>query len=88
MPWQINITETADKQLARLGSEEEKRIRKFLRERLAVSDNPKNLGEQLTGDLSGLWRYRVGNYRIICTIEDEKITILILRVGHRREVYR
>ena len=88
MGWEIRVSETADRQLARLGYQDEKRILKFLRERLETCDNPRDFGDPLSGNFSGLWRYRVGDYRLICDIQDERILVLVLKIGHRREVYR
>jgi mRNA interferase RelE/StbE len=59
-----------------------------LRDRLQPAENPRQLGKPLQGDKGGLWRYRVGDYRLICEIQDERITVLVLRVGHRKDVYR
>ena len=59
-----------------------------MRERLATADNPRQWGRALQGERRGLWRYRVGDYRLICDIQDEKITILVLELGHRKDVYR
>lgn len=89
MPWKIEFTPEAAKALARLGNEAEKRILKFMRERISSLLNPRDLGEPLKGSrFAGLWRYRAGNYRILCEIQDEKILILVVLVGHRREVYK
>ena len=70
----------------------QKRILKFLYERLLASPDPsfdpRALGKALVGEMQGLWRYRVGDYRLICRIEDRAVTILVLEVGHRREIYR
>ena len=70
----------------------QKRILKFLYERLLASRDPnfdpRALGKALVGEMQGLWRYRVGDYRLICRIEDRAVTILVLEVGHRREIYR
>jgi mRNA interferase RelE/StbE len=63
-------------------------IIRFLRERVQPSDNPRQWGKPLHGDKGGLWRYRVGDYRLICDVQDERITVLVLRVGHRKDVYR
>ena len=60
----------------------------FLRERVQTAENPRQLGKPLHGDKGGLWRYRVDDYRLICDIQDERITILVVRVGHRKDVYR
>lgn len=65
-----------------------RRIEKFLHERLAPLENPRSLGEALHGSrLGDFWKYRVGDYRIIAAIEDSQLVVLVLRVGHRRDVY-
>ena len=77
------------KALSRLGTEAQKRIVRFLRDRIAPSENPRVLGEPLKGSrFSGLWRYRSGDYRILCDIEDDRIRILVVLLGHRREIYK
>ncbi len=86
--WRIEITRTAEKQIQKLDRGAQRSIISFLRERLEMADNPRQLGKPLHGDKGGLWRYRVGDYRLICDIQDEQITILVLRVGHRKDVYR
>lgn len=86
MAWQIELTGSAEKELAKLDKPVAKRIIKFLRERVSV--DPRSSGKALKGDHSGLWRYRVGDYRVICEIFDDKISVLVIRVGHRKEVYR
>ena len=64
------------------------RIRNFLYERLSDTEDPRSIGEALHGPRFGeLWKYRVGDYRLICSLQDEVLTILVLRIGHRREVY-
>ena len=88
MVWTIEVSGTAKKQLARLGRSEAKRITRFLGERLAFQTDPRQLGDALTGPLSGSWRYRVGDYRIICRIKDQKLVLLVLSIGHRSDVYR
>ena len=88
MTWWIELTETANQQLVKLNKVEARRITKFLRERLAATDNPRNTGEALSGPLGGLWRYRVGDYRLICEIQDGVLCILVLKIGNRREVYK
>ena len=88
MAWQIKYTPEADNTLISLGSNAETRIAKFMRERVSKLENPRSIGEPLKGNIfSGLWRYRVGDYRILCEIQDEKITILVIFVGHRRKIY-
>lgn len=88
MAWQIKLTDTAKKQLAKMGHVEARRITDYLRKRIEPADDPREFGKALTGRLAELWRYRVGDYRIICQIEEERLIVLVLRVGHRKEVYR
>ncbi|HTU42487.1 MAG TPA: type II toxin-antitoxin system RelE/ParE family toxin [Candidatus Aquilonibacter sp.] len=88
MAWRIEITRTAERQITKLDRTAQKSIQEFLRERLLVADDPRSLGKPLHGDKRGLWRYRVGDYRLICDIQDERITLIVLEVGHRRNVYR
>ncbi|HXC43882.1 MAG TPA: type II toxin-antitoxin system RelE/ParE family toxin [Candidatus Dormibacteraeota bacterium] len=88
MAWRIEITRTATKQITKLDQQPQKSILRFLRERLAGAENPRQWGRALQGEKRGLWRYRVGDYRLICDIQDQKITILVLELGHRKDVYR
>lgn len=86
MAWTVEVTETAAKTLAKLDRQVARRIVTFLREKLAELDDPRSAGKALVG--SDLWRYRVGDYRLIVSIEDTALRILVIRIGHRREVYR
>lgn len=89
MAWQIEFGDASKKDLAKLDKQIAKRITEFLRERVAVLDDPRSIGEALKGSKLGeFWKYRVGDYRIICTIEDGALRILVVRIGNRREVYR
>jgi len=88
LAWRIEFLPAAEKELAKLGRAEAKRIIQTLKTRIAASDNPRALGSALTGELGGLWRWRIGDYRVVARIEDERITIMIVRVAHRRDVYR
>ena len=89
MAWQIEFTPDAEKTLVRLGKEAEKRVVKFMRERVADLEDPRIIGESLKDSrFGGLWRYRVGDYRVLCEIQDLKIHILVVQIGHRREVYK
>jgi mRNA interferase RelE/StbE len=65
-----------------------RRILDFLDNRVAIQDHPRHLGKALTGVLGTLWRYRVGDDRVMCDIQHLTVTVLVLRVGHRREIYR
>jgi mRNA interferase RelE/StbE len=86
--WTIEIARTAEKQIRKLDAAAQKSVVCFLRERLKSAENPRQWGKPLHGDKRGLWRYRVGDYRLICDIQDAKITVLVLEVAHRRDVHR
>jgi len=86
LAWQIELTRSAEKELAKLDKPVAKRIIRFLRDRVAL--DPRSSGKALKGDHSGLWRYRIGDYRVICDIYEEKISVLVVRIGHRKEVHQ
>ena len=88
MAWTIEYAETAKKQLRKLDKLTARRIVDFMDERVAPSDDPRELGKALKGSLGYLWRYRVGDYRVLCDIQDGVLTVLVLQIGNRREVYR
>lgn len=89
MAWTISYTETARKQLRKLDRPTAHRILDFMDERIAGQSNPRDLGKALTGStLGSYWRYRIGDYRIICEIQDNKLCVLVVEIGNRREVYR
>jgi len=89
LAWRIEFEDVAMKELAKLDKQVARRILTFLRERVAVLDDPRSVGEALKGSKLGeFWKYRVGDYRIITNIEDGVMRILVLKVGNRREVYR
>ncbi|MBT9591544.1 MAG: type II toxin-antitoxin system RelE/ParE family toxin [Thiobacillus sp.] len=89
MAWLIEIDDAAKKDLAKLDRQIARRITAFLRERVAVLDDPRSIGEALKGSRLGeFWKYRVGDYRIIGSIEDSALRILVVKIGNRREVYR
>lgn len=86
--WRVEVSALARRQLDKFDPQTTRRIEKFLHERLARLENPRSLGEALHGsDLGEFWKYRVGDYRIIASIEDSQLVVLVLRVGHRRDVY-
>lgn len=87
MAWTVDYTEAAQSQLRRLDPRTTRRIVAFMNERIAPSDNPRQHGHALHGRLRGYWRYRVGNYRVICDIQDEVLRVLVVRVGRRDQVY-
>ncbi|MFZ0478980.1 MAG: type II toxin-antitoxin system RelE/ParE family toxin [Terriglobales bacterium] len=86
--WQVEITRTAEKQITKLDRVVQKSILQFLRERVQTASDPRMLGKPLHGDKKDLWRYRVGDYRIVCDIQDDRVVVLVVRVGHRKGVYR
>jgi len=89
MAWRVELSETANQQLSKLDPQHCERILKFLRERVAKLTNPRSLGKALQGARLGeFWRYRVGDYRLICKIEDDRMLVLVLALGHRKEIYR
>jgi mRNA interferase RelE/StbE len=89
MAWSIKFGPRAERQIEQLDPQIARRIFRFLRERIAPLENPRSIGEALKGsELGEFWKYRVGDYRIIARIEDQKVQILIVRIGNRREVNR
>jgi mRNA interferase RelE/StbE len=86
--WQVEFHRAAVRDLRGLGTDGESRVLRYLRERIAGSADPRRFGHALTGDLKGLWRYRVGDFRIVARIEDERFVVLVVSIGHRREIYR
>lgn len=88
MAWMIDYADTARSQLRKLDKQTARRILDYMDERIADLGNPRSTGKALTGPLGGLWRYRVGDCRVICEIQDNALRVLVVRVGNRREVYR
>jgi mRNA interferase RelE/StbE len=87
MAWKVEISRLAQKQLDNLDVTVSRRIVKFLRERVDKINDPRQIGDPLKGPLRDYWRYRVGDYRIVCLLEHDRLVVLVLRVGHRREIY-
>lgn len=86
--WRVEIDSEAKHDLEKLDPQITRRIERFLFERVAKLDNPRDIGQALRGPRFGeLWKYRVGDWRIICKIQDERVVVLALQIGHRREVY-
>jgi mRNA interferase RelE/StbE len=89
LAWQIKFDDASRKDLAKLDKQIARGITEFLRERVAVLDDPRSIGEALKGSKLGeFWKYRVGDYRIISSIEDGALRMLVVKIGNRREVYR
>jgi len=89
MAWKIDFDSSAERELDKLDPQTARRILTFLHRRVAALENPQSIGEALKDSRFGdFWKYRVGDYRIISSIEDDVIRILVVRIGNRREVYR
>jgi mRNA interferase RelE/StbE len=86
--WRILLSPRAERRLRKFAERDRTRILRYLSERVATAEDPRRIGEALKGPPPDLWRYRVGDYRIIAKIEDVHIAVLVLEIGHRREVYR
>jgi mRNA interferase RelE/StbE len=86
--WTIDYTQTARKELKKLDKPVARRILDFMDGRVAKLEDPRTLGKALSGPLGTLWRYRIGDHRLICEIQHQAVTVLVIRIGHRREVYR
>jgi mRNA interferase RelE/StbE len=89
MAWKLELSSLAQKNLDQLDPPHARRVLSFLRDRVAPLDYPRSIGEALSGSRLGeFWKYRVGDIKIIASIEDQALCILIIKLGHRREIYR
>ena len=89
MVWKVEFDPAAERDLDRLDPQVARRILKFHQDRIVKLDDPRSIGEALHGSKLGeFWKYRVGDYRLICSIQDGRLIVLVLRIGNRREVYR
>ena len=86
--WTINYLRSVLKEAKKLDPEIREKIRKYLEQRVSIMEDPRQLGETLKGKLAELWRYRVGDYRIICELRDHELVVIVIRIGHRKNVYR
>ncbi len=87
MNWDYEFSPKARKQLHKLGHDPARKIVSFLKSRITGCDDPTKFGKPLKADLSGLWRYRVDDYRVICKLEDSQFIVLVVKIGHRRDIY-
>ncbi len=85
--WTVEFDDRARRELRKLAAETQQTILHYLRKHVAVSSDPRQFGKPLRMNLAGLWRYRAGDYRLICRFEDRRLVLLVLKVGHRKEVY-
>lgn len=88
MAWTIEYTETALRWLRKTDRQVARRILDFMDERVAKADDPRGMGKALSNQFSGLWRYRIGDYRLIRDLQDERLCVLVVEIGNRREIYR
>jgi mRNA interferase RelE/StbE len=88
LAWTASFDPRAFKELEKLDRIVQRRMVKFLQDRVLRRDDPRNLGKAMAGDKAGLWRYRVGDYRLICHIDDEAESLRVLRIAHRKEACR
>ena len=86
--WTIRYLRSARKEAQKLAPPTRERIKKYLEQGVARQEDPRQLGEPLKGQLARLWRYRVGDYRIICELRDKEFIVLIIQIGHRKDVYK
>lgn len=87
MAWKIRYSERALKSLKKMDKQNAKSILNFLEQRIATLDNPRTHGKPLKGEFDIFWRYRVGDYRILCEIQDGELIILAAVIGHRKAIY-
>jgi len=88
LAWSVEFNETAKRQVAKLDKQWQAAILDYLEDRIAPLEDPRRCGKPLVGDRKGLWRYRVGDYRILCELRDVELIVLVVTIGHRRQVYR
>lgn len=88
MPWTVDISANAAKSLEQMDSTARNRIRRFVQERLQGTDNPRQWGAALSGRYAGLWKYRIGDYRLVCQLQDARLVVLVVKTGHRSAVYQ
>jgi mRNA interferase RelE/StbE len=88
LAWTIDYLTSAKRELRKLDRQAANRIIDYLDNRVALLENPRSLGIALTDSKEQLWRYRIGDYRVICEIHDARLIVLVVRIGYRSEVYR
>jgi mRNA interferase RelE/StbE len=88
LAWKIEYSDQAGRQVRQLSRHWAKEILDYMDYRIAPSDDPRQFGKGLVGDLSGYWRYRVGDYRIVCQLIDARLVVLVVEIGHRSDIYR
>jgi mRNA interferase RelE/StbE len=87
LAWTIEYAASARKQLRQLDKQVARRILDYMDMRVATSSDPRKLGKALSGSLGELWRYRVGDYRVICSLKDDSLSVLVVKLGKRSDIY-
>ena len=88
MAWLVEFENSARKEFKKLDFQAQKRILRFLRECITTDEDPRRFGERLKGTWASFWKYRIGNYRVICHIQDERLLVLVVRARHRSKAYQ
>ena len=86
--WTVEWDDRARRELRKLDHTVQDKLLRYFRERIITDDDPRRFGKALRHELSGLWRYRIGDYRAVCQILDDQLIVLVLAVAHRRNIYR
>lgn len=87
MGWTVELSSGAERQLRKLDPDTARRLGNYLRTLVAETTDPRERGKALTGPMTGLWRYRVGDYRLVCELIDQRLVVLVVRLGHRSRIY-
>ncbi len=87
MAWTVELSSGAERQLRKLDGATAKRLATYLQRLVEETNDPRERGKALTGPLAGLWRYRVGDYRLVCELVDQRLVVLVVRLGHRSRIY-
>jgi len=88
LAWRIEFSEGAKKSLGKLDRQVASRIVRFFSERVSALDDPRSIGQALSGSMLGeFWKYRVGDWRLVCSIQDDKVVVFVLKIGNRRDIY-
>jgi mRNA interferase RelE/StbE len=85
--WTVELSSGAERQLRKLDPGTAKRLGSYLRALVAETSDPRERGKALTGPMTGLWRYRIGDYRLVCELIDQRLVVLVVRLGHRSRIY-
>ncbi len=88
MAWRVEWEDEAVKELKKLDTRSRRAVVRFMRDKIATDEDPRRFGDPLRKDLKGFWKYRIGPYRVICSIEERQVLVLVVRVGHRKNIYR